>query len=102
MAALDGLTGGKRIRNVYRNQMIQVFRYAMELGWIDSNPAEVTRAAKDKRQRMRLSIEGYRAIGPDVQAAPIWPSANHRGRTWTVAGFSIVFTSFPRLSRYVP
>lgn len=60
--ALESLTDGRRMRNVYRNQMIQVFRYAVELGWCDNNPAEVTRIVSEKRQRLRLTLAGYDAI----------------------------------------
>ena len=67
--ALDRLTTGDRMRNVYRHLMIQIFRCAMELGWCSDNPAEITRARKTKRQRMRLTMEGYRAVR---KAAPPW------------------------------
>lgn len=62
VATLDDLTSGRRMRNVYRHQFIQVFRYTVELGWRDDNPAEVTRIVNDKRQRERLTMYGYRAI----------------------------------------
>lgn len=60
--ALDRLTAGKRMRNVYRHLMIQAFRCAIELGWCDTNPAEATRQVKTKRQRERLTMEGYAAV----------------------------------------
>lgn len=47
--ALDKLTDGRRMRNVYRHLMVKIFRYAVEMGWCHDNPAEVTRVVNDSR-----------------------------------------------------
>lgn len=60
--ALDRLTTGKRMRNIYRHLMIKIFRYAVEMGWCSDNPAEITRVVNDKRKRMRMTMAGYNAI----------------------------------------
>lgn len=67
--ALDRLTTGKRMRNVYRHLMVQIFAYGQNLGWCHDNPAEITLKVAEKRQRMRMTIEGYRAIR---EAADPW------------------------------
>lgn len=67
--ALDRLTTGRRMRNVYRQLMVQIFAYGQNLGWCHDNPAEVTRKVPEKRQRMRLTMEGYQAIRDQ---APHW------------------------------
>lgn len=60
--ALDQITSGKRMRNVYRHLMIKVFAYAINIGWCGENPAELTLKASEKRQRMRLTMDGYQAV----------------------------------------
>ena len=69
VAALDKITTGNRMRNVYRHLMGKVFAYAINLGWCAENPAEVTLRASEKRQRMRLTMDGYSAV---YQSAAPW------------------------------
>ncbi|MCL5459995.1 hypothetical protein M3M33_15260, partial [Loigolactobacillus coryniformis] len=49
---------------------------AQQLGWMDSNPADITKAHKVKVKRARLTLETWQAIyakAPDV--APWLPRA---------------------------
>jgi integrase len=67
--ALDVITEGRRMRNIYRQLLIQVFDCAIELGWCTDNPAAITRVVNETRQRQRLTMDGYRAI---YQAGEPW------------------------------
>ena len=60
--ALDGLTSGKRMRNVYRQRMVQVFKFAVQLGWCDEDKASVTHTVSERRQRERLTMAGFNAV----------------------------------------
>ncbi len=84
--ALDTITSGKRMRNVYHQQAIEVFRYTIQLGWRrdPNNPAEATRKEKTKRQRERLTREQYDAI---------WAQAPH----WARVGMDLALQTLQRI-----
>jgi integrase len=46
-----------------------LFTYAIEQGYIVSNPAHGIRKPADGRREFRLDAEGYRALGKDLEAA---------------------------------
>lgn len=63
----DYLTGMARegkaqMSRAMRSLLRDVFMEAMAAGWVDANPVEVTKAAKVKIKRERLTLEMWRAI----------------------------------------
>lgn len=62
-------TDSARARQQYRMVLIWIFDAAMQEGWVDMNPFSVTRRGTAKRQRDRLTLDGYKAIHA---AAPPW------------------------------
>lgn len=62
-------TESPRARQQYRMILIWIFDVAVQEGWIEANPAQVTRRGTAKRKRERLTMEGFIAIR-DV--APTW------------------------------
>lgn len=51
-----------RTRQQFRLLLQWIFAGAVEEGWMDANPALVTKARKPERQRQRLTLEAYNAI----------------------------------------
>lgn len=62
-------TDSPRARQQYRMVLIWLFDAAMQEGWVESNPFSVTRRGTAKRQRDRLTLDGYNAIHAK---APQW------------------------------
>lgn len=51
-----------RTRQQFRLLLQWIFAGAVEEGWMDANPALVTKARKPERQRQRLTLDVYNAI----------------------------------------
>lgn len=66
---LRAVTDSPRARQQFRLVMVWIFACALQEGWIESNPAEQTRKVKAPRQRVRLTLDGYKAIHA---RAPAW------------------------------
>jgi enterobacteria phage integrase len=62
-------TKGDRARQLYRQQLIELFNTAIEEGLRADNPAAATRRPVAKRQRGRLTVESLQAIRAH---APVW------------------------------
>ena len=63
---------GARTAQAVRSRLIAVCRRGQELGWMDSNPAEVTRADKVTVQRGRLTLEAFKAIYAKAAEVAEW------------------------------
>ena len=67
---IDGIAAEKpRSAQAVRSRLIAVCQKGQQLGWLDSNPAEVTGKPRADVQRGRLTLETFRAIyakAPDV------------------------------------
>ncbi|ADV26974.1 integrase family protein [Pseudoxanthomonas suwonensis 11-1] len=66
---IRGVTESARGRQTYRLVLGWILACAVQEGWIDSNPAELTRKFSHTRQRARLTLDTYRAIHAQ---APGW------------------------------
>ncbi len=66
---IRGETESARSRQNLRLVLIWILDCAVEEGWIESNPAAVTRKFAYERQRDRLTTDSYRAIW---EKAPHW------------------------------
>lgn len=62
-------TESPRSRQTYRLVLGWVLACAVQEGWIDSNPAELTRKFSHTRKRQRLTLETFKAIHAK---APAW------------------------------
>lgn len=60
--------GNARLAQALRSRLVQVCRRGMELGWMDSNPAEVTGSPSVKVKRGRLTLEQFKAV---YEVAPL-------------------------------
>lgn len=60
---------GDRARQMYRQQLIELFNTAIEEGLRDDNPATATRRPVAERKRGRLTLEGFKQIRV---TAPVW------------------------------
>lgn len=59
---LKRICAGDRSRQVYRTQLIDLFNTAIAEGICENNPAAVLARPKVKRQRQRLTWEGFQAV----------------------------------------
>lgn len=62
--------GKHRMAQMVRARLIKVCKRGIALGWMTSNPAEVTEQPKAKVRRSRLTLEAFNAIlakAPEVQ-----------------------------------
>lgn len=64
--------GKARTAQAVRSRLIAVCRRAMQLGYMDNNPAEVTREASVTVKRGRLTLESYKAIRAQADAVNGW------------------------------
>lgn len=64
--------GRARSAQALRSRMVAVFRRGQELGWMDSNPAAVTRNETVKTKRGRLTLETFRAIYAKADEVAPW------------------------------
>lgn len=53
---------GENAALVCRSRLVMLFRKAMQLGWMDSNPAEVTERPAPKVKRLRLTLDSFTAV----------------------------------------
>lgn len=65
---LRTVTESTRSRQQFRLVLGWILACAVEEGWIESNPALLTRKPTHKRARQRLTIEAYRAIWDQAPA----------------------------------
>ncbi len=63
------VTESERSRQQFRSMLTWILACAVEEGWIDSNPALVTRKFTHTRKRARLTTDTYKAIHA---RAPAW------------------------------
>ena len=56
-----------RAAEAIRTRLVHICRRAQQLGWMDSNPAEITASPKVTVKRGRLTLDSFRAI---YEAAP--------------------------------
>jgi enterobacteria phage integrase len=54
--------GKARSAQAVRSRLVSACKRGMQLGWMESNPAEVTRTMQVKTKRGRLTLETFRAI----------------------------------------
>ena len=69
-------TGKHRSAGALRTRLVAICKRAQQLGWMDSNPADITDAPRVKVKRARLTLETWQAIyarAPEV--APWLPRA---------------------------
>lgn len=73
-ALVEGIArdGKARSAQAVRSRLIAVCQRAMQLGWADSNPAEITAAPRVEVQRGRLTLEAFRAIHAQAPHAAEW------------------------------
>lgn len=64
--------GKARTQQAYRSLLLDFFREAQAKGWVNSNPVEVTRAAKAEVQRERLTLDVFTLIYEELKQAPPW------------------------------
>ena len=63
----------ERMQQGMRSLLIDAFREAIQAGWCDKNPVEVTRAKRVETKRARLSLDQFTAIyAKAVEAGPTW------------------------------
>jgi integrase len=66
--------GNGRIAQVYRKEILDFFNEAQAKGWVDSNPVTVTKQAKVKVQRERLTLEAFQEIYLQASQLEPWVS----------------------------
>jgi hypothetical protein len=54
--------GKERTSQALRSRLVAVCKRGMQLGWLESNPAEPTQTLEVKAKRSRLSLEQFQAI----------------------------------------
>jgi len=54
--------GHERQAQSLRSRMVQMFKRAMNLGWVERNPAEPTEAPSPRIKRDRLTLEQFNAV----------------------------------------
>lgn len=59
---LRAITESPRNRQQFRTLLVAIFAGALEEGWVEFNPFRETKKPKYKKQRARLTVEGYAAI----------------------------------------
>jgi len=59
---IRGVTDSPRSRQTYRLVLGWILACAVQEGWIDTNPAELTRKFAHARKRARLTLDDYQAI----------------------------------------
>ena len=64
--------GKHRWAKSIRSRCVVLFTRAMELGWVEKNPATVTGKIKPKVQRKRLTLEQFNAILEKAPKAAWW------------------------------
>ena len=65
---IRGVTESARSRQTYRLVLGWILACAVQEGWIDTNPAEMTRKFGHTRKRQRLTIEVYSAVWAQASA----------------------------------
>lgn len=65
-------SGKQRSASALRQRLMEVCRRGQELGWMDNNPASVTRAEKAEVKRTRLTLEAFRAIYAQADNVAPW------------------------------
>ena len=73
-ALIEGLrdSGKRRSAEALRQRLMEVCRRGQELGWMDTNPASVTRAEKVEVKRGRQTLESFRAIYAQADKVAPW------------------------------
>lgn len=64
--------GKARSAQALRSRLIAVCKRGMQLGWMESNPAEVTRAPSVAVKRSRLTLELFQQIRAHADGAADW------------------------------
>lgn len=64
--------GKQRWAKSIRSRCVVLFTKAMELGWVEKNPAAVTGKIKAKVQRKRLTLEQFNAILKEAPGVAWW------------------------------
>lgn len=63
---------GARSAQALRSRMVAVCQRGQELGWMDGNPARVTKPPRVDVQRQRLTLETFRAIYEVAEQVAEW------------------------------
>lgn len=71
---VDGIRaeGKQRSAQALRSRLVTLFRRGMNLGWMDSNPAEATETKRVAVKRARLTLEQFRAIHAVAHQVSEW------------------------------
>jgi hypothetical protein len=68
----EAQAGKARSAQALRSRLVAVCKRGMQLGWMESNPAEVTGDPEVTVQRGRLTLDSFKAIYAVAEAAAEW------------------------------
>lgn len=70
---LDTLSETPRMQQATRSLLLDIFREAINKGWISTNPVESTRSERVQTRRGRLSLDAFKAIHTwALENQPAW------------------------------